>query len=144
MSQVSNSQPMSTSSVSPKYRSAATATLWTMQVLCALIFLGVGSMKLLAPAEVLLAQMPLKLPILFIRFIAVCEVAGALGLVLPGLTRIRRELTPLAAGALAIEMVGATGYTLLGGGGASAVLPLMVGLLCAAIAYGRRSFFAAI
>jgi len=115
-----------------------------MQIVCALIFLGVGSMKLIAPAEVLLAQMPLKLPILFIRFIAVCEVAGALGLVLPGLTRIRRELTPLAAGALAMEMVGATVYTLLGGGGASAVLPLMVGLLCVAIAYGRRSFFAAI
>ncbi len=144
MSQVSSSQPMSTSSVSPTYRRAATATLWTMQIVCALIFLGVGSMKLIAPAEVLLAQMPLKLPILFIRFIAVCEVAGALGLVLPGLTRIRRELTPLAAGALAMEMVGATVYTLLGGGGASAVLPLMVGLLCVAIAYGRRSFFAAI
>jgi hypothetical protein len=144
MSQVSSSQPMSTSSISPKYRRVATATLWTMQIVCALIFLGVGSMKLMAPAEVLLAQMPLKLPILFIRFIAVCEVAGALGLVLPVLTRIRRELTPLAAGALAIEMVGATGYTLLGGGGASAAFPLMIGLLCAAIAYGRRSFFAAI
>lgn len=59
MSQVSSSQPTSTSSISPKYRKAATATLWSMQVVCALIFLGVGSMKLIAPDEVLLAQMPL-------------------------------------------------------------------------------------
>jgi uncharacterized membrane protein YphA (DoxX/SURF4 family) len=142
MSQVSSSQLMSTSNVSPTYRRAATATLWAMQIVCALLFLGVGSMKLMAPAGVLLAQMPLPLPILFIRFIAVCEVAGALGIVLPGLTRIRRELTPLAAGALALEMMGATGYTVLGGGGASAVVPLLIGLICAAIAYGRRSFFA--
>lgn len=144
MSQVSSSQPMSTSSVSSPSRRAVTRALWTLQIVCALIFLGVGFMKLTAPAEALLAQMPLPLPLFFIRFIAVCEVAGGLGLVLPALTRIRRELTPLAAGALAIEMIGAAGYTLLGGGGASAVFPLILGLLCATIAYGRRSFFAAV
>lgn len=142
MSQVLNSQQVSTGSISPKSRRLATATLWTIQVLLALIFLLVGSMKLIVPVEVLLAQMPLPLPGLFVRFIGCCEVAWALGLVLPALTRIRRELTPLAGWALALEMVVATVYTLLGGGGVSALFPLVVGLLCAAVAYGRRSYFA--
>ncbi len=118
MSQVLSNQQVSTNSTSPKYRRLTTATLWIVQVLLALLFLFAGGMKLIVPVEVLLAQMPLKLPGLFIHFIGCCEVAGALGLVLPALTRVRRELTPLAGWALALEMVVATVYTLLGGGGA--------------------------
>ena len=86
--------------------------------------------------------MPIQLSGMFIHFIGCCEVAGALGLVLPGLTRIRRELTPLAGWALAVEMVGATVYTLAGGGGAGVLFPMVVGLLCVVVAYGRRSYFA--
>lgn len=142
MSQVLTSQQVSTTTgSSPKYRRLTIATLWTVQALLAFLFLFAGGMKLIVPVEVMMAQMPLKLSGLFIHFIGVCEVAGALGLVLPALTRIRRELTLLAAWALAIEMVGAAVYTLLGGGGASALVPLVVGLLCAAVAYGRRSYF---
>lgn len=140
--EVLSNQQVSTSGNFPKQRRTTTALLWTVQVLLALIFLFAGGMKLIVPVEVIIAQMPLKLSGLFVHFIGVCEVAGALGLVLPGLTRIRRELTPLAAWALALEMLGATGYTLLGGGGASALLPLVVCLLCLVVAYGRRSFFA--
>lgn len=140
--EVLSNQQVSTSGNLPKQRRTATALLWTVQVLLALIFLFAGGMKLIVPVEVIIAQMPLKLSGLFVHFIGVCEVAGALGLVLPGLARIRRELTPLAAWALALEMLGATGYTLLGGGGASALFPLVVCLLCLAVAYGRRSLFA--
>ena len=142
MSQVLSSQQVSTSSTSPKYRRLTNVTLWTVQALLAFLFLFVGGMKLILPVEVMLAQMPLKLSGMFVHFIGVCEVAGALGLVLPALTRVRRELTPLAGWALVLEMVGATVYTLLGGGGAGALFPLVVGLLCAAVAYGRRSYFA--
>ena len=142
MSKVLSSQQVNVSSTSPKYRRLMNATLWTVQALLAVLFLLVGGMKLILPAEMLMAQMPLKLSDVFVHFIGVCEVAGALGLVLPGLTHVRRELTSLAAGALAIEMVGATVYTLLGGGGAGALFPLVVGLFCAAVAYGRRSYFA--
>lgn len=142
MSQVLNSQQVSTIVTSSKRQKLMTATLWIVQVVLALLFLFAGGMKLIVPAEVMMAQMPLRLSGAFIHFIGICEVAGALGLVLPGLTRIRRELTPLAAWGLAIEMVGATVYTLLGGGGAGALFPLVVGLFCAAVAYGRRSFFA--
>lgn len=87
-----------------------------------------------------MAQLPLPLSAWFVHFIGICEVAGALGLILPGLTHIRQELTSLAACGLAIVMVGATGYTLLGHGGAGALFPLVVGLLAASVAYGRRAF----
>jgi len=117
-----------------------TATLWSVQVVLALIFLFAGSMKLVLPIEVMTAQMPL--PGLFLRFIGVCEVAGALGLILPGLTRIQRGLTPLAASGLVVIMVGAVVFTLASEGVTGAVVPLVVGALAACVAYGRRSWAA--
>jgi hypothetical protein len=73
-------------------------------------------------------------------FIGVCEVAGALGLILPGLLRIRQSLTPLAAVGLVTIMSGATVVTLEGGVVAPAIVPLVVGLLLASVVYGRRQW----
>jgi hypothetical protein len=67
----------------------------------------------------------------------VVEVLGALGLILPGLLRIRPILTPLAAAGLVIIMIGATALTLAADGIATAITPLVVGLLAAFVAYGR-------
>jgi uncharacterized membrane protein YphA (DoxX/SURF4 family) len=117
---------------------ATTVLLWTVQILLALIFLFAGTMKLLLPIELMTAQMPL--PGLFLRFIGLCEVAGALGLVLPGLLRIQRSLTPIAACGLVVIMVGAVVLTLANQSGAGAVVPLAVGVLAACVAYGRRSW----
>lgn len=118
-------------------------TLWSIQGLLALIFLFAGSMKLLMPIEMITSQMSVPLPGLFIQFIGVAEVAGALGLILPLLLRIKPILTPLAATGLVIVMVGATVVTIMGGDVVSALLPLVVGLLAAFIIYGRRSYFKA-
>jgi uncharacterized membrane protein YphA (DoxX/SURF4 family) len=112
--------------------------LWIVQGLLALIFLFAGGIKLVLPVEEMTQQMPLPLPGLFLRFIAVCEVLGALGLILPGLLRIRPGLTPLAAAGLVIIMIGATVLTLAAGDIAMALFPLVVGLLSAFVAYGRR------
>ena len=109
--------------------------LWTIQGLLALLFLFAGGMKLVLPLAMLAGPTPL--PGLFIRFIGVAEVAGAIGLILPGLLRIHRGLTPLAASGLVIIMVGATVITLAGGAVAPALVPLVVGLLSAFVAYGR-------
>ena len=114
-----------------------TYILWIVQGLLALIFLYAGGLKLVLPLEVMTEQMPLPLPGWFLRFVAVAEVLGAIGLILPGLLRIRPGLTPLAAAGLVINMIGATIVTLAGGGVAPALIPLVVGLLSALVAYGR-------
>ena len=84
--------------------------LWIAQGLLAAIFLFAGGMKLVLPVEEMTKQLPL--PGLFLRFIAVCEVLGAIGLILPWLLGLRPGLTPLAAAGLVIIMIGATALTL--------------------------------
>ena len=114
-----------------------TYALWIVQVLLALLFLFAGVMKLITPVEEMLAQMPVPLSGLFLQFIGVVEVLGGLGLILPALLRIQPWLTPLAAAGLVIIMIGATVLTLAAGMGAMALIPLVVGLLAAFVAYGR-------
>ncbi len=109
--------------------------LWIVQGLLALIFVFAGGMKLVLPLEAM--KGPVALPGPFLRFLGVAEVLGAVGLILPGLLRIRVGLTPLAAAGLVIIMTGATVITLMGGDVAPAVVPLIVGLLSASVAYGR-------
>src|SRR5437867_10045785 len=71
------------------------AALWIVQGLLAAVFLFAGGTKLVLPLDQLTG--PVALPGLLLRFIGVCEVLGALGLILPGVLRIRPGLTPLAA-----------------------------------------------
>lgn len=111
------------------------ALLWTAQVLLALTFLFAGGMKLVAPAELL--KGPVPLPVLFLRFIGACETLGAIGLILPSVTRIKPWLTPLAASGLIIIMIGATVVTLVGGQIAPAIIPAVIGSLAAFVANGR-------
>ena len=109
--------------------------LWIVQGLLAALFLFGGGMKLVMPIAEMTQQM--ALPGFFLRFIGVAEVLGGLGLILPGLFRIRPSLTPLAAAGLVIIMIGATGLTASSGDIKAALMPLVVGLLCAFVAYGR-------
>src|SRR6202171_5247120 len=114
--------------------------LWIIQVLLALLFLFAGGTKLLLPLDVLLkmgSPNQVHLPGLLVRFIGVCEVLGALGLILPGLLRIRPNLTPLAAAGLVIIMIGAGVVTIAGPGVMAAPVPFVTGLLTAFVAYGR-------
>ena len=71
-------------------------TLWVLQVLLALVFLAHGVMMLAPPAEVAV-QMNAMLPRWFQVFLGVAEVLAAVGLTLPGLTRIQPGLVPAAA-----------------------------------------------
>ncbi len=109
-------------------------TLWVVQGLLAALFLFAGGMKLVMPIEAMAG--PFHLPGLFLRFIGVAEVLGAVGLILPWLLRIQRQLTAVAAIGLVIIMVGAVTLTAQIAIG-QAIMPLVVGLLCASVAYGR-------
>jgi len=111
--------------------------LWILQILLALLFVFAGVVKLVLPGEQMTSQMPVPLPVLLLRFVAVAELAGAAGLILPGLLGIRPELTPLAAAGLVIIMIGATTITIVGGMIGMALFPFVVGILCAYIAYAR-------
>ena len=111
--------------------------LWTVQGLLALLFLGLGLMKLTMPLDD--PAMTMGLPVPLFRFIGLVEVLGAAGLVLPGLTKIRPGLTPFAAAGLTLVTIGATAFHLLHGDGlAMASFPLIVALLSSFVAYGRR------
>jgi len=109
--------------------------LWVLQGLLAALFLFAGAMKLVSPIAALTQQVPLPGP--FLRFIGVAEVLGALGLVLPGLLRIRPVLTPLAAAGLVIIMSGAVGVTMATMGAVQSAIPGVVGILAASVAIGR-------
>jgi uncharacterized membrane protein YphA (DoxX/SURF4 family) len=109
--------------------------LWIIQGLLAALFLFTGVVKLVLPIEEMTKQMPM--PGLFLRFIGVAEVFGALGLIIPGLTRIQPGLTPLAAAGLVLIMIGATVTMLASGEIAMSLFPLVVGILAAFVAYGR-------
>jgi hypothetical protein len=114
----------------------ANRLLWTAQGLVALLFLAAGSAKFVMPPEKM-QQGSIVLPLAFIYFIGACECLGALGLVLPGLFRVRTELTALAAAGLTIIMVGAVTISVLAMGIAAGLFPAAVGLITLSIVYGR-------
>lgn len=112
-----------------------TYALWIVQALLALLFLFAGVSKLIMSIEEMTKDV--QMPGAFLRFIAVMEILGAIGLILPSLLRIRPGLTPLAAAGLVVIMIGATVVSLMIGTISMALIPFVIGLLAAFVAYGR-------
>ena len=81
--------------------------LWILQILLAVAFAAHGVLFLAPPPE-LLVEMNKMLPTWFRLFLGVAEVAAAIGLILPGMTRILPRLVALAAAGIMIVMIGAT------------------------------------
>jgi hypothetical protein len=119
---------------------SAHVALWILQVLLASLFLFAGSFKLTMSAGELAQQT--GLPALFMQFISLAEIAGGLGLLLPGLVRVRRELTPIAASGLIVIMVGAVVLSAIRISLGAAVMPFVVGLLLVVVVLGRRGWLA--
>ena len=109
--------------------------LWIAQWLLAVVFLFAGISKLLAPLPQLAAQV--GLPAGLLLFVSWMEVLGGLGMILPGLLKIRTGLTALAALGLVIIMVGATTITLRTAPLTLTLLPFSTGLVAAFVAFGR-------
>jgi len=110
--------------------------LWILQILLALLFLFAGGTKLVMSAEALSAP-GTPTSIGFLRFIGVCEFLGGLGLLLPGIVRTRQYLTPLAALGLAIIMIGAVVFAVIGGTIPIALVNVVILLLLLFVAYAR-------
>jgi uncharacterized membrane protein YphA (DoxX/SURF4 family) len=107
--------------------------LWTLQIFLTALFLFAGVMKFVMPVEEMTKGSSLSGS--FIHFIGVMEVLGSIGLVLPAQLRVWPFLTPISACGLVIIMAGATVTSIPMGW--IALLPLLVGVIAASIAYGR-------
>ncbi|HEY0014839.1 MAG TPA: DoxX family protein [Longimicrobium sp.] len=123
----------------PARRTGLTVTLWVVQVALAALFGMAGLMKLTQPIDALAASLPwvTSVPEMLVRFIGAAEFAGALGLILPSLTRIQPRLTALAALGLAVVMALASAFHLTRGEASMLPMNLVIGLLALSVAWGR-------
>jgi hypothetical protein len=110
--------------------------VWTLQVLLALLFLFAGGSKL-AMTDQQLTEASGALSARFLRFIGVCEILGAIGLVVPMLLKIRPGLTPVAAACLLVILIGAVVTTAMTMPITYAIFPFAVGIATAYVAYAR-------
>lgn len=111
-------------------------TLWILQALLAAAFAAHGWMLLFPPPE-LLPVMNEQLGVGFRLFLGVAEIAGAIGLLLPAMTRKLPWLTPVAAACLAFVVASATVLHLFRAETGSAAITVILFLLAAFVAYGR-------
>jgi uncharacterized membrane protein YphA (DoxX/SURF4 family) len=112
------------------------AALWIVQVVLALVFLAHGLMFLIPPPQIA-ALMNAFLPRWFQVFLGVAEVLAAIGLTLPGLTRIQPRLVPLAAAGVMIVTISATLLHTTRAEYSSAATTLVLTLLEAFVLWGR-------
>ena len=111
--------------------------LWVLQVLLAVAFFAHGGLFLWPPAAIA-AQMNATLPRWFQLFLGVAEVLAAVGLTLPGLTRILPWLVAWAAAGIMIVMISATAFHLMRGEISSAAVTLVLLGLATFVAYMRH------
>lgn len=111
-------------------------TLWILQILLALVFLAHGLLFLIPPPEIA-AQMDTLLPRWFQVFLGVAEILAAVGLTLPGVTRILPGLVPVAAGGVMAVMVSATALHLWRGEYSSAAITLVLLLMATVVGHSR-------
>jgi hypothetical protein len=118
--------------------------LWTLQILLAALYLFAGGFKLVASPDQMVASPTDPIPspnmVAFLKMIGGFEVLGAAGLILPGLTGIKRHLTSVAAGCLAFIMVGAVVVSIAQLGVTAAIMPLVAGILDLVVMFGRRGW----
>jgi putative oxidoreductase len=109
--------------------------LWVGQVLLAVLFVMTGAGKVFTSTETM-AQ-TLNLSTALVRFIGVCELLGAIGLILPAAARIQPRLTVWAAIGLSTVMVLATAFHISRAEYSTAAGPVVILAIAAFVAYGR-------
>jgi uncharacterized membrane protein len=109
-----------------------------LQILLGVYFIAIGVMHFVVP-DGLPDQLSwmYDLPTWLHVVAGVAEIAGGLGLILPTVTGIRPQLTPLAALGLALVMVGAIVYHAGRGEGQSIVVNVVLAALLSLVAWFR-------
>jgi hypothetical protein len=110
--------------------------LWVLQGLLAAAFLAHGLMLLFPPASIV-EQMNASMPRWFQLFLGVAEVLSAVGLTLPGITRIQTWWVPTAAAGIIIVMISATIFHIMRGEISSAITTAVLLLIATFVAYMR-------
>jgi putative oxidoreductase len=110
--------------------------LWVLQICLAAAFLAHGLLFLSPPAN-LVEQMNASLPRWFQLFLGVAEVLAAIGLTLPGITRIQPRLVVWAAVGVMIVLVSATVYHLARGEFSSGAITAVMLAIATFVAYMR-------
>ena len=110
--------------------------LWVVQALLAAAFFAHGMLFLTPPAE-MVEQMNAALPRWFQLFLGVAEVLAAIGITLPGATRIQPWLVPSAAVGIMIVMISATIWHVVRSEISSAVITLILLAMASFVAYMR-------
>ena len=123
----------------PARRTGLLVGLRIVQVLLAAMIAMTGLMKLSQPIDALAASLPWVTtgPEMLVRFIGAAEFAGAVGLILPSLTRIQPRLTALAAIGLIVVMLLATAFHASRGEFGMIPMNLVLAAFAAFVAWGR-------
>lgn len=123
----------------PPQRKIWGVALWTVQVLLAALFGMAGVMKATTPIADLIPTMAWveAVPPALVRFIGISELAAAVGLILPAITRIAPILTPLAGVGLTLVMVLAAVFHVFRGELGAVPFNVVLGALAAFVAWGR-------
>ena len=112
-------------------------TLWIIQALLAFVFMASGSMKLFAFQKYIAMSPAMANQRGLVTFIGIAELAGAIGVIVPGLTGILPVLTTWAAVGLATIMVLATGFHLKRAEYPQAAVTVVLLALAVFVVYGR-------
>jgi uncharacterized membrane protein YphA (DoxX/SURF4 family) len=109
--------------------------LWVLQVLLAVAFLAHGLLFLFPPADMVELMKPI--PPAFRMFLGVAEVLAAVGLTLPGITRILPGFVSWAAAGLMVVMISATIFHTVRGELSSAITTAILFVVVTFVAYMR-------
>lgn len=110
--------------------------MWIVSALLALAFIGIGLSKLVVPTADL-ESMAEGVPVVLLRIAGAAEVLGAVGLIVPAVTRIQPRLTPIAASGLVLTMIGASLTNILIGEYTLLAQTIVLGALAAFVAWAR-------
>lgn len=115
--------------------------VWVLSGLLAVALLFIGGTKVITPSPDLEATAN-GVPVVLLKIAGVAEVLGAIGLVVPAATRILPILAPIAASGLVLTMIGATITNFAIGMPVMAVMPIVLGVLAALVAWARFGRYA--
>lgn len=111
--------------------------IWVLQVLLAVAFFAHGWLFLAPPPDIAV-QMNASLPRWFQLFLGIAEIAAAIGLIGPGVTRLLPSLVVWSAVGIMIVMISATVYHVVRNEMTSAAITLLLLAMATCVAYVRH------